>query len=72
MVLQIEEGMPAIYPLTSKVEFVTDGAHFVCRCSDCGYIWNPNDLDDPLVAKLKVRIAEQKVAKWGSNNYFNR
>src|SRR5688572_691053 len=72
MVLQIEDGTPAIYPLTSKVELATGGTHFVCRCSDCGYIWNPDDLDDPLVAKLKVRISELKIAKWGSNNYFDQ
>ena len=72
MVLQIEADLPVIYPLTSKVELATDDAHFVCRCSDCGYIWNPDDLNDPLVAKLKVRIAEQKVAKWGSDSYFDR
>jgi hypothetical protein len=65
MALQVEAGMPAIYPITSNVDLATAVAQLVCRCSDCGYIWNRDDTDDPLVAKLKVRIAEQKAAKMG-------
>ena len=66
MVLHLEFGVPAIYPITADVDLATAVADFICRCSDCAHIWNPDDPNDPLLAKLKRRIAEQKRAKWGS------